>query len=143
MPVDTVDANAAPVPTEGSVVGRRGRKRRTCPHRGECLWTPQTRTPVPAEGTASIKLIGMAEKAATAEPEALEPRAEGEAWHGLNMSRLTTLCVVSETKGLVFGGDCAELDLRVFNVGLRVQEEVEVESEGESKAKSYELNDWG
>ena len=27
----------------------------------------------------------MAEKAAAAEPEALEPRAEGKAWHGLNM----------------------------------------------------------
>ena len=35
--------------------------------------------PVPTEGTASIKLIGMAKKAATTEPEALEPRAEGNA----------------------------------------------------------------
>ena len=35
------------------------------------------------------------------------------------------------------------LDWRVFDVGRRVQEEVKVESEGESKAKSYELNDWG
>ncbi len=34
-------------------------------------------TPIPTQGTASIKLIGMAKKAATAEPEALEPRAEG------------------------------------------------------------------
>jgi hypothetical protein len=35
--------------------------------------------PTPTEGTASVKLIGVAEKAATAEPEALEPRAEGAA----------------------------------------------------------------
>ncbi len=39
--------------------------------------------PAPTEGTTSVKLFGMAEKAATTEPEALEPRAEGEAWHGL------------------------------------------------------------
>ena len=43
----------------------------------------------------------------------------------------------------MFGGDCAWLDLRVFDVGLRVKEEVEVKSEGEGKAKSYWLNDWG
>jgi hypothetical protein len=39
--------------------------------------------PAPTEGTASVKLIGVAEKAAVAEPEALEPRAEGEAGVGL------------------------------------------------------------
>jgi hypothetical protein len=33
--------------------------------------------PIPTEGTASVKLIGVAKKAAAAEPEALEPRAEG------------------------------------------------------------------
>jgi len=38
-------------------------------------------TPVPTEGTASIKLIGMAKKAATTEHEALEPRAEAKACH--------------------------------------------------------------
>ncbi len=32
--------------------------------------------PAPTEGTASIKLIGVAKKATTTEPEALEPRAE-------------------------------------------------------------------
>src|SRR6266851_1311835 len=42
-------------------------------------------TPAPTEGTASVKLFGMAKKAATAEPEALEPRAEGEVWRGLKM----------------------------------------------------------
>ena len=41
--------------------------------------------PAPTEGTASVKLIGVAEKAAAAEPEALEPRAEGEARRGLDM----------------------------------------------------------
>jgi len=35
--------------------------------------------PAPTEGTASIKLIGVAEKATTTEPEALEPRAESTA----------------------------------------------------------------
>ena len=35
------------------------------------------------EGTASVKLIGMAKKAATAKPEALEPRAESVAWRRL------------------------------------------------------------
>ncbi len=34
-------------------------------------------TPIPTQGTASIKLIGIAEKAAATELEALEPRAEG------------------------------------------------------------------
>ncbi len=32
--------------------------------------------PAPTKGTASVKLISVAEKATTAEPEALEPRAE-------------------------------------------------------------------
>jgi hypothetical protein len=36
--------------------------------------------PAPAENTASIELIGTTEGAATAKPEALEPRAEGMAW---------------------------------------------------------------
>jgi len=36
--------------------------------------------PAPTEGTASVELFGVAKNAATAEPEALEPRAEGEAW---------------------------------------------------------------
>ena len=35
--------------------------------------------PAPTEGTASVKLIGVAEKATAAEPEALEPRAESMA----------------------------------------------------------------
>jgi hypothetical protein len=47
--LDAADTNIAPVPTRAT------------------------------EGTASIKLIGMAKKAAAAEPEALEPRAEGDA----------------------------------------------------------------
>jgi len=33
--------------------------------------------PTPTKGTASVKLIGVAEKATTTEPEVLEPRAEG------------------------------------------------------------------
>ena len=37
-------------------------------------------TPVSTEGAASIKLFGVAKKAATTEPEALGPRAEGEVW---------------------------------------------------------------
>ena len=41
--------------------------------------------PAPTEGTASVKPIGVAKKATAAEPEALEPRAEGEVWHGLDM----------------------------------------------------------
>ena len=41
--------------------------------------------PAPTEGTASVKLIGVAETAAAAEPEALEPREEGEARRGLDM----------------------------------------------------------
>jgi hypothetical protein len=36
--------------------------------------------PVSTEGAASVKLFGVAKKAATAEPEALGPRAEGKAW---------------------------------------------------------------
>jgi hypothetical protein len=39
--------------------------------------------PAPTEGTASVKLIGVAEKAAAAEPEALELRAESTAWRRL------------------------------------------------------------
>ncbi len=35
--------------------------------------------PAPTKGTTIIKLIGMAEKATTTEPEALEPRAESAA----------------------------------------------------------------
>ncbi len=41
--------------------------------------------PAPTKGTASIKLIGVAEKAATTEPEALELRAESTAWCRLEM----------------------------------------------------------
>jgi hypothetical protein len=36
--------------------------------------------PVSTKGAASVELFGVAKKAATTEPEALEPRAEGEAW---------------------------------------------------------------
>ena len=39
--------------------------------------------PAPTEGTASVKPIGVAEKAAAAEPEALELRAESTAWRRL------------------------------------------------------------
>ena len=42
-------------------------------------------SPAPTEGTASVKLIGVAEKAATAEPEVLEPRAESAEQSGLEM----------------------------------------------------------
>jgi hypothetical protein len=42
-------------------------------------------TPTSTKGSTSVKPIGMAEKATAAEPEALEPRAEGKAWHGLDM----------------------------------------------------------
>ena len=45
--MDATDVNTAPVPTGAT------------------------------KGTASVKLIGVAEKAAAAEPKALEPRAEG------------------------------------------------------------------
>jgi hypothetical protein len=48
-------------------------------HCSTCDAMDMNATPVPTratEGTASIKLIGIAEKAATTEPEALEPRAE-------------------------------------------------------------------
>ena len=45
--------------------------------------------PAPTEGTASIKLIGMAKKATTTEPEMLEPREESTAW-----SRLETLLLL-------------------------------------------------
>ena len=44
--------------------------------------------PAPTKGTTSVELIGVAEKAATAEPEALEPRAEGAAWRGLETPSL-------------------------------------------------------
>jgi hypothetical protein len=44
--------------------------------------------PALTEGTASIKLIGMAEKATAAEPEALEPRAEGKVQPGHDMPLL-------------------------------------------------------
>ena len=40
-------------------------------------------TPAPTEGTASVKLIGVAEKATATEPKALELRAESIAWHWL------------------------------------------------------------
>ena len=46
-------------------------------------------------------------------------------------------------QGLEFGGDCARLDLRVFDMWLRVEKEVDVKSKGKGKAKSYWLNDWG
>ena len=36
--------------------------------------------PAPTNSTASIKLIGVAEKAAATKPEALELRAESKAW---------------------------------------------------------------
>ena len=39
--------------------------------------TDANTTPIPTQGTASVKLIGVAKKAAAAEPEVLEPRAEG------------------------------------------------------------------
>jgi hypothetical protein len=39
-------------------------------------------TSASTEGAASVELFGVAKKAATAEPEALEPRAEGVAWRG-------------------------------------------------------------
>jgi hypothetical protein len=42
--------------------------------------------PAPTEGTASVKLIGVAKKAATAKSEVFEPIAEGEVWCGLDMS---------------------------------------------------------
>ena len=41
--------------------------------------------PISTEGAASVKLFGVAKKAATTEPEALGPRAEGEAWCMLEM----------------------------------------------------------
>ena len=37
-------------------------------------------TPAPTGDTASVKLIGVAKKAATAEPEVLEPRAKSTMW---------------------------------------------------------------
>ena len=41
--------------------------------------------PISTEGAAGVELIGVAKKAATAEPEAVEPRAEGEVWCRLDM----------------------------------------------------------
>ena len=41
--------------------------------------------PAPTKDTTSIKLIGVAKKAATAEPKALELRAEGKVWHRLKL----------------------------------------------------------
>ena len=39
--------------------------------------------PASTEGAASIKVIGVAKEATTAEPKALELRVEGKVWHGL------------------------------------------------------------
>ncbi len=39
--------------------------------------TDANTTPIPTQSTASVKLISVAKKAAAAEPEVLEPRAEG------------------------------------------------------------------
>jgi hypothetical protein len=41
---------------------------------------------VPAKDTTSAELIGMAERATAAEPEALEPWARGKSWHRPNMA---------------------------------------------------------
>ncbi len=41
--------------------------------------------PTSTKGSTSIKPISMAKKATATEPEALEPRAEGKAWHRLDM----------------------------------------------------------
>jgi len=48
-------------------------------HRQKGVPVPADATPALAEGTAGIKLADRAEKAAAANPEALEPRACGEA----------------------------------------------------------------
>jgi hypothetical protein len=48
-----------------------------------------TAAPASTEGAAGVELIGVAEKAAAAEPEALGPRAEGEARHGLETPPLS------------------------------------------------------
>jgi hypothetical protein len=45
-----------------------------------------TTAPAPSKDTASIKLISVAERAATAEPEALDHGAEGEDGSGLQMA---------------------------------------------------------
>ena len=54
---------------------------------GAVTWSMQLQgayaAPAPTEGTASVKLIGVAEKAAAAEPEALVLRAESMAWRQL------------------------------------------------------------
>jgi hypothetical protein len=42
--------------------------------------------PVPTEDTAGVELASAAEGAATAKPEALEPRAGNEAGRGRNMA---------------------------------------------------------
>jgi len=51
--------------------------------------------PASTEGTTSIELAGRAEEATTAEPEALEPRAESTAW-----CRLETLPLPPPPEGL-------------------------------------------
>ena len=43
------------------------------------LWTVSMTLPALTEGTTSIKLISIAKKATTAEPEVLEPRVESMA----------------------------------------------------------------
>ncbi len=48
-------------------------------------------TPAPTKDTTSVKLIGVAKKAATTEPEVLEPRVESKAWCGLETLPLSPL----------------------------------------------------
>jgi len=48
-------------------------------------------TPASTKDAASIKLIGVAEKAATTEPKAFKLRIEGEVWHRLEMLPLLLL----------------------------------------------------
>jgi hypothetical protein len=47
--------------------------------------------PAPTEGTTSVELFGVAKNATTTEPKVLEPRAEGKAWHRLEMPQLPLL----------------------------------------------------
>ena len=54
-------------------------------HKLEGVSLDMNATPAPTEGTASIKLIGVAKKAAAAEPKVLELRAESMAWPQLEM----------------------------------------------------------
>ena len=54
-------------------------------HKLEGVLLDMNATPAPTEGTASIKLIGVAKKAAAAKPEVLELRAESTAWPQLEM----------------------------------------------------------